>query len=72
MLDDWTAEVVGRMHAAHISGGALAAEAGYSPGWLSTVLNDPSRGTKETETNIFAALERLEQAVKEGTPSELP
>lgn len=62
MMDDWTAEVVGRMHAAHISGSVLATEAGYSPGWLSTVLNNPARGDETTKENIFAALESLEKA----------
>lgn len=37
--EDWTAEVVGRMHRCRISNLQLAEECGYSAAYLSTVLN---------------------------------
>ena len=60
MLDDWTAEVVGRMHDAHITGQQLADECGYSAAYLSTVLNH-KRGNEQTKQNVFSALSRLEE-----------
>ena len=57
--ENWTAEVVGRMHVARITGQALARECGYSAAYVSTVLNG-KRGTEETKKTILAALARLE------------
>lgn len=37
--EDWTAEVVGRMHRCRISNLQLAEECGYSAAYLSTVLS---------------------------------
>lgn len=42
MEGDWTAEVVGRMHAARITGQQLAAKCGYTAAYLSTVLTKTS------------------------------
>lgn len=60
MLEDWTAEVVGRMHTARITGQMLATECGYSAAYLSTVLHG-KKGTEQTKNNIFEALECLEK-----------
>lgn len=57
---DWTAEVVGRMHVAAITGKQLASEAGISNTYLSTVLRN-KKGNDTTRQRIVAALERLEQ-----------
>ena len=35
MLDNWIANVVGRMHVAGITGQQLAKECGYNPAYLS-------------------------------------
>ena len=59
MLEEWTAEVTGRMHRARITGQQLAAECGYSAAYLSTVLNG-KKGNEDTKQRIFQALERLE------------
>ena len=59
VLDDWTAEVVGRMHVARITGQMLAAEAGYNSSYVSEVMNG-KRGTEKTIQNILDALSRLE------------
>ncbi len=48
--DDWTADVVGQMHKYRISNVQLAAACGYTPAYLSTVLNrndDLGTGTKK-------------------------
>ena len=61
MSENWTAEVVGRMHVARITGRALAKECGYSEAYVSEVLNS-RRGTEKTKENVLAALARLEAA----------
>lgn len=57
---DWTAEVVGRMHTASITGLELAAEAGITNSYLSAVLHG-KKGNEHTQQRIFSALERLER-----------
>lgn len=60
MILDWTAEVVGRMHTAGITGLELAKEAGVSSSYLSTVLHK-KKGNEQTRQRVICALERLEQ-----------
>lgn len=60
MIMDWTAEVVGRMHAARVTGLELAKEAGVSNSYLSAVLHK-KKGDEQTRQRIISALERLEQ-----------
>jgi len=65
--EDWTADVVGRMHRCRISNALLAKESGYSAAYLSTVLNGnkdlSADGKEQTKDKIFKALERLESRV---------
>lgn len=59
---DWTAEVVGRMHGAGVTGLELAKETGISNSYLSAVLNNKKRvGDEGIKKRIIDALERLEQ-----------
>lgn len=60
MTLDWTAEVVGRMHMAAITGKQLADEAGLTNSYLSAVLHN-KKGNATTQQRIIDALERLEQ-----------
>lgn len=60
MFLDWTAEVVGRMHTANVTGIELAKEAGITNSYLSAVLHK-KKGNTETRQRIICALERLEQ-----------
>lgn len=60
MPEAWTAEVVGRMHVAGITGQMLANKCGYTAAYLSTVLNG-KRGTEQTKEKIFHALDELEK-----------
>lgn len=62
MKDDWTAEVVARMHTARITGQQLADECGYNATYLSTVLHG-HKGNDQTKQRIFEALERLEAKI---------
>lgn len=57
---DWTAEVVGRMHMAAITGKQLADEAVLTNSYLSAVLHN-KKGNATTQQRIIDALERLEQ-----------
>lgn len=67
MLDNWIADVVGRMHVAGITGQQLAKECGYNPAYLSMVLHG-NKGNEQTRERICAALERLENQMK--SPAE--
>lgn len=66
---DWTAEVVGRMHHAKITGLQLAERAGITNAYLSTVLNG-HKGTDDTKQRIIAALESLEAEAGVATGAE--
>lgn len=58
MPQEWTAEVVARLHMNKITIKQLAEEAGYTPEYVSMVLNghrDPDQG----RVNLQAALDRL-------------
>lgn len=59
LIGEWTAEVVGRMHLAGITGKQLAEECGITNSYLSTVLHG-KKGDENTRQRILAALERLE------------
>lgn len=78
--EDWTADVVGRMHRFKIKNEQLAQECGYTAAYLSTVLNGKKelsdKGKEETKDKIFKALERIEsriltigKAAEDGTDS---
>lgn len=63
--EEWTADVVGRMHRARIKNSTLAEECGYTAAYLSTVLNggkqfESEEAKQKTKDRIFAALEALE------------
>lgn len=68
--EEWTADVVGRMHRYNIRNTQLARESGYSVTYLSTVLNGhkalSTKGKAETKERIMNALERLESRVLAG------
>lgn len=65
--EDWTAEIVGRMHRFKIRNEQLAQECGYTAAYLSTVLNGnkdlSEKGKEETKNRIFEALERIESRI---------
>lgn len=70
--EDWTADVVGRMHRFKIKNEQLAQECGYSAAYLSTVLNGnkclSEKGKEDTKDRIFKALEKIESRIlTEGT-----
>lgn len=61
---DWTAEVVGQMHKFRITGAELADACGYTPAYLSMVLNARKEFASEesrtsTREHIVAALDTL-------------
>ena len=65
--EDWTADVVGRMHRCRITNEQLARECGYSATYLSTVLNGKKelsdKGKESTKDTIIKALERIESRI---------
>lgn len=58
MPQEWTADVVARMHMAKITMKRLAAECEYTPEYVSMVLNG-HRDTENAKATILAALDRL-------------
>jgi hypothetical protein len=58
MPQEWTAEVVAKMHLAKITTKRLAEESGYTPEYVSMVLNG-HRDTEIARTTILSALDRL-------------
>ena len=60
MPQDWTAEVVAKMHTHRITGKCLAKMTGYSPEYISMVLNG-HRDTKEAREKIEIALKEAEE-----------
>lgn len=65
MGNDWTADVVGRMFVAGITGKQLAAECGWTNEYISSVLHG-RKGNSTTRQKIVEALERLEQKSTKG------
>lgn len=66
--EDWTAEVVGRMHRCRISNLQLAEECEYSAAYLSTVLNgnkvfENSQAKEKTKKRIITGLTKLESKI---------
>ncbi len=60
MIGEWTADVVGRMHLAGITGKQLAEECGITNSYLSAVLHG-KKGDENTRKRILDALERMEE-----------
>lgn len=73
--EDWTAEVVGRMHKYRVLNSQLAAECGITAAYLSTVLNGNKQLTDNAKDSIreriFQALERLEGSILDSVQTEL-
>lgn len=66
--DDWTVDVVGKMHKYRITSNMLAEECNYRPEYVSTVLNTrkefmTEKGKEKTKDVIYAGLERLIQRI---------
>ena len=59
MPQEWTANVVARMHLAKVTTKRLAEESGYTPEYVSMVLNG-HRDTESAKAAILAALDKLE------------
>ena len=67
--EPWTANVVGRMHRYGIKGDELARRCGYSPQYLSMVLNGKKefatkRAHLKVRRNIFESLHTLEKEIE--------
>ena len=66
--EDWTADIVGRMHRCRISNVQLAEECNYSAAYLSTVLNgnkvfENDEAKEKTKDRIMEGLARLESKI---------
>lgn len=63
--EDWTADVIGRMHKYRINNAQLAKACGYSATYLSLVLNGRKASGDKTKHVIFKALESIEAQILE-------
>lgn len=66
--EEWTGEVVGKLHSLNSTQIELALYCGYTPEYLSSVLNGKKHFESEyakrcTKRRIFAALEELEREI---------
>ena len=66
--EDWTVEVVGKMHKYRITGGMLAEECNYRPEYISMLLNGKKefkteRGREKARDVVYAGLDRLIQRI---------
>lgn len=66
--EDWTADVIGRMHKYRITNLQLAETCGFTAAYLSTVLNGRKQfksasSKEETKDKILQALAELEDTV---------
>lgn len=62
--EEWTADVIGRMHRYRISNAELAQECGFSGAYLSTVLNcrkefSTPESKEKTKDTILQGLDRM-------------
>lgn len=69
--EEWTADVVGRLHRLRITCESFATECNYNPRYLSAVLNGKKAFSSEeakntTKERIYAALDRLERNIMGG------
>lgn len=67
--EPWTANVVGRMHLNGIKNDELAKKCGWTPQYISMVLNGKKRfsskeAKEQARLTIFIALQELEEEVK--------
>ena len=67
--EEWTADVVGRMHRYRITNQMLAEQCGYSHTYLSTVLNggkqfESEAAKQKTQARIINALAELEAEIE--------
>ena len=66
MPEQWTARVVGKMHLLNITKKQLATELGYTPEYVSMVLNG-HRSPAGAEETFAAAVERLASKMNDTT-----
>lgn len=64
MPEQWTADLLGKMHMAGITAKQLSEEAGMNPKYVSTIINGHVN-PKNAETVLNAAFQRLVEARKE-------
>lgn len=74
--EEWTAEIVGRMHRFRISRLELASKCHYSLTYLSLLLNgnkefSTEKAKERTKQKIFRCLEALEEEVKKEQEKEV-
>ena len=69
--EEWTADVVGRLHRYRIQAKELAARCGYDPAYLSTVMNGRKdfggvEAAEKTKERILSTLDQMiEERLKE-------
>lgn len=71
LKEEWTGDIVGRLHYLDATQIELAEHCGYTPEYLSSVLNGKKHFESDyakrcTKRRIFAALEELEREILNG------
>lgn len=61
--EEWAAELVGRMYRCGITCKILAEKLGYTPPYISMLLNGKKRATEKAKLKLFNAISELEKEV---------
>lgn len=66
--EDWTCDVISRLHRIRVSQATFAEKCGYTPQYVSMVLNgkqefSTENAKKQTKDRMLACLEALEQEI---------
>lgn len=64
MPENWTGELIGKMHNANVTYDDLAAELGWGKAYLSMILNG-KRNPQGAKERLFSAFERVIEKRKE-------
>lgn len=61
--EEWAAELVGRMYRCGVSAKELAERTGYTPPYISMLLNGKKTATEETKLKLFNSIKQIEKEV---------
>ena len=61
--EEWAAELVGRMYRCGITSKDLAKRTGFTPPYISMLLNGKKHATEETRLKLFDAVSEMEREV---------
>lgn len=58
--EEWSSELIGRMHRHKIKANVLAKQSGYTAAYVSMLMNGKKPASEKTIARLYSALEELE------------